>query len=198
MSEGAGRAVSPLPAAGRQEVAVWCADPGPTWARVPGEIRHAHGVETVTLDQRTGGRAWRVLGAWTLDGESALSIASDGTHIAVADAVRIEPVADVPGLSLAWQWGGMTQHIAGIVWMWGRSPDALTSERFFPGLGTSCRLEDASLSFNPPTYLAAKARSRSGQESEWSQILVWALPVEPPRDVRGWDDEGNELREIEP
>lgn len=66
---------------------------------VPVDVKHTTGIQRVFVDQSTNGAQWNLLGAWTLDSTSTVTITNDsGTLFPVySDAVRLVTAEGSPG-----------------------------------------------------------------------------------------------------
>lgn len=75
----------------------WVAGTGRA-AQAPYEVTHANGITTTTVDQRTNGGQWNLLGVYAFDGTTPgeVTLRNTATGNVSADAVRFLRIADFP------------------------------------------------------------------------------------------------------
>lgn len=81
-----------LPRAGTYEVYLWWTEWPSRLASVPVDVVHSGGRHATTIDQRSGGGKWALLGAWSFSDTAEVTIHSLGEGSTCADAVRFVPV----------------------------------------------------------------------------------------------------------
>ncbi|WP_432743536.1 cellulase family glycosylhydrolase [Streptomyces sp. JH002] len=82
-----------LPASGRYNVYLWWSPNSNRTAAAPVSITHAGGTAALTVDQRTGGCDWGLLGTYdfTAGAGQKLTLSADSPGYTIADAVLFEP-----------------------------------------------------------------------------------------------------------
>ena len=82
-----------VPTAGSYRVDVWYAANAGYNSAAPYIVATSNGNQTVNVDQRTGGGAWRSIGTFSLPAGDANRVAvsrwTNGTGLVIADAVRL-------------------------------------------------------------------------------------------------------------
>ena len=78
--------------AGLYDVYIWYTATSTRASAVPVNI---NGLETVTIDQRTGGGQWNYLGTYAFNGSGYVTVTAVGTASTCADAVRFEYVSGI-------------------------------------------------------------------------------------------------------
>ena len=106
-----------LPAQGRYGVFAWYTQWSSRESAVPYEISHSGGTATVTVDQRSGGGQWRLLGDYTFGSTTKIVVRVVDADTVCADAVRFLARSGSPAPAssdkLALSWTAPTRNVDG-------------------------------------------------------------------------------------